>query len=143
MEFPFPCSPEENIVRAIQESHWDKVKGRYSSGLFKGPDTSIGRLAVSPVPKLLRRFFKHLDKPSNSITGAAEINVGELQKICLANKPPVSVSVIADGVPFEAHGEIREKLPRGLAIKIANEHINELETSRLQAFWYRLSAKFI
>jgi len=56
------CSSEESIVRAITSAHWDAVKNRYSSDLFKGEGTSVSRLAISTLEELFHIFHLQLDE---------------------------------------------------------------------------------
>lgn len=130
MEFPFPCPPEEDILRAIRETDWDSKHGRYSSSLFRGPDNSIGRLKVTPIHSLMKIFSARLDRPRNSVIGAGKLNVGALQKTGLEYKAkPTEIIVTADGKDFEAHGVINPKLSLGLAKKIADD-LMELHNAR-------------
>jgi len=130
MEFPFPCPPEENILRAIREADWDSKYARFSSSLFRGPNTSIARLEITPFHSLMKIFSTKLDKPRNSVIGAGKLNVGSLQKAGLGYKAkPTNIIVTADGEDFEAHGVINPKLSSGLAKKIADEHM-ELHYAR-------------
>ena len=117
------CPPTENIVRAICTAHWDTEKQRFSSSLFTGPNTSVGRLIILPLNGLFVIFHRELDKlPDSKVLAAGQINVGQLQEIGNSHNEPKSITVeIAPLHTNPAHAEIPQKLPRSLALKIIKE----------------------
>lgn len=125
------CPREENIVRAIRSSDWDAEHNRWSSNLFRGPNTSVSRLTILDLDKLFKIFCKDLHKPPvHRVIKCSEINVGVLQDLgkqfCVGKKSqPVTITV--EEVPIKndpvltdnpAHAEIPQKLPRTLAFEI-------------------------
>jgi len=117
------CPREENIVRAICDSHFDKKNDRFSSYLFEGPNTSVNRLLILPLNKLFKIFHRDLDKPLKSkVIASGEINVGKLQDIGKNHNKPHSITVEIDPLPENrSHAVIPQKLSRGLALKIISE----------------------
>jgi hypothetical protein len=113
----------ENIIRAIRTSDWDNGKKRFSSDLFKGPNTSVSRLSIFCLKQLLEIFHRELDRPlshpPNFVRWAGEINVGKMQAIGRSHQNPIEITVEKDPLPNNlAHAEIPQKLSRGLSIKI-------------------------
>ena len=122
------CAPEEDIARAICSAHYDETKDRIYSGLFKGPDTSVGRLSISPLQELIGIFRREVAEPKNPLRMVGQINVGLLQKLGREHKDnrmqpiPVEIVVVAKPEPeYLAHAEIPQKIPRGLARKIVSK----------------------
>ncbi len=117
------CSPEEDIVRAIHNAHFDEEKGRLSSSLFKGQNTSVSRLAILPLPELFKIFHEDLDKPPERLVYAAgEINIGHLIYIGESHSQPLSLTVEEAILPHNtAHAEIPQKISKGLALRINRE----------------------
>ena len=112
---------EEQIVRAICSDKFDPVSGRVSLSLFKGPNTSVSRLAVIPLNLQWRKLAATVQKlPGRKLEQIGEIGVGRLEDLGLnyvANCTPmkVALSVVADPVPTnEAHAIIPETISTGL-----------------------------
>ncbi len=117
------CSREENIVRAICDSHFDKRNNRISSYVFVGPNTSVSRLMILSLDELFKIFHRDLDKPPKSkVIASSEINVGKLQDIGKNHNEPQAITVEIDPLPEnKAHAVIPQKLSRSLALKIISE----------------------
>jgi hypothetical protein len=116
---------KENIIRAIRTADWDNRKNRFSSDLFRGPNTSVSRLSILCLSQLFEIFHRDLDRilsdPPNIVRWAGEINVEELQHIGLTYQNSIHIIVEKDPIPNNiAHAEIIQKLSRGLSIKIIN-----------------------
>lgn len=125
---PEHCSNDEDIVRAIRSSDWDKKHGRYSSNLFRGPATSVSRLKILELRKIFRIFYKELHKPpKHKVLSAGKIRVCTLKNLGNSftdNGKPDQRDITVVGKPTTtnpSHAEILEKLPRGLALKIIEE----------------------
>lgn len=115
------CPPEENVLRAIHEAHWDESRSFKSSAIFKGREISVSRLLILSVPELFAIFHRKLDASVNGrIVAAGEINVGTLQAIGRTHTPSSELTVEVD--PEEdnpAHAIIPQQIKqRGLALKI-------------------------
>lgn len=115
----------EQIVRAICSDKFDRSNGRVSPSLFKGPNTSVSRLAVIPLPQQWRKLAATVQKlPGRKLERLGEIGVGTLEDLgrnYVANGAPTSValSVVADPVPSnEAHAIIPENISAGLGSAI-------------------------
>ena len=120
--------PEEQIVRAICSDKFDRNSGRVSPSLFKGPNTSVSRLAVIPLAMQWRKLAATVQKlPGRRLERLGEIGVDRLTEIgrnYVANgKPmPVGLSVIADPLPTnEAHAIVPENISSGLGITIVRK----------------------
>lgn len=118
-------SDEEEIARAICSDKYDPVTGRLFTSLFKGPDTSVSRLAVIPLSGQWRKLAATVQKlPGRRLEKIGVIGVGLLRTIgqnYRANDKPASVDihVIADPVSSNlAHALIQEKLSDGLCNSI-------------------------
>ncbi len=116
---------EEQIVRAICSDKFDRSSGRVSPSLFKGPNTSVSRLTVIPLPLQWRKLAATVQKlPGRKLERLGEIGVGALEDLGLdyvANGTPmkVTLSVVADPVPTnEAHAIIPENISAGLGSAI-------------------------
>ena len=114
-------SREEQIVRAICSDKFDRVSGRVSPSLFKGPNTSVSRLAIIPLALQWRKLAATVQKlPGRRLERLAEIGVGRLEDLgrsYVANGTPmpITLTVIADPVPTnEAHAIIPENITAGL-----------------------------
>ncbi|MDO8140392.1 MAG: hypothetical protein Q6358_02740 [Candidatus Brocadiales bacterium] len=117
------CPREEDIVRALCDSHFDKTHNRFSSYVFVGPNTSVSRLLILPLNELFKIFHRDLDKPQKSkVIASGEINVGKLQDIGKNHNEPQAITVKIDPFPEnKAHAIIPQKLSRSLAKKIIRE----------------------
>lgn len=128
------CDPSENILRSIRSSDWDKNNERYSSNLFTGPNTSVGRLGILPKEELFTIFCGELHKPPvHRVLKGGELQVGrliDLGKSFISNKKPDPRKITVEEDPVKddpvlldnpAHAEIVQKLPRGLAFDIIEE----------------------
>jgi hypothetical protein len=133
------CSRNEDVVRALCDSHWDERQNRFSSALFRGPNTSVSRLAILKLETIFEIFHRDLDKPPKSkVILAGEINVGKLQDIGKAHVSPNSITVeVAPLLCNPAHAEIPEKLPRSLALKIIEQLIKHKDV-KVQNFYNRV-----
>jgi hypothetical protein len=115
----------EQIVRAICSDKFDRANGRVSPSLFKGPNTSVSRLAVIPLPQQWRKLAATVQQlPGRKLERLGEIGVGTLEDLGLnyvANDTPkkIALSVVADPVPTnEAHAIIPENISAGLGSAI-------------------------
>ena len=100
------CEDHENVLRAINEAHWDKTKNRASSGLFKGPNTSVSRLLILRKDEIFEKFSREFTCP---VISAGELNVGNLKQIGQERDFPITV----EQDPREdnpAHAEIPQRI---------------------------------
>jgi hypothetical protein len=112
---------EEEIARAICSDKFDPATGRLFTSLFKGPNTSVSRLAVIRLADQWHTLASTVQKlPGRRLEKIGVIGVGRLRELGAAHtangKPHrVSISVVAKREDWnEAHAEIVEKLPDGL-----------------------------
>ncbi len=85
-----PLDAREEIVRAVCTDKWDGT--RLSPSLFVGENTSVSRLAITPLADHWDLFRQYLQKPPERwLELIAQINVGRLQKTGLAQKNPVAL----------------------------------------------------
>ncbi len=112
---------EEQVVRALCSDKFDRTSGRVSPSLFKGPNTSVSRLAIIPLALQWRKLAATVQKlPGLRLERLGEIGVGRLEDVgrsYVANgKPtPTSLSVVADALPTnEAHAIVPENISAGL-----------------------------
>lgn len=112
---------EEEIARAICSDKYDPATGRISTSLFKGPATSVSRLAIIPLSGQWRQLAATVQKlPGRRLEKIGVIGVGPLRAIgqnYRANDEPapVDIHVVADPVASNlAHALIQEKLSDGL-----------------------------
>lgn len=77
------CSRLEDIVRVILPAHWDPENRRISSGLFRGMNISVSRLAVLSLDELIPIFKTDFARADGGepFVGIGEINVGRLEDI--------------------------------------------------------------
>lgn len=109
------CTPEENVLRAIQLAHYDPKTQKISSSLFRGQNISVSRLAVYGLYSLFEIFHRDL----KDLQCAGEINVRKLKDIGKSFLPPMELTVEKDPLPTnKAHAEIPQKISRSLSIKI-------------------------
>lgn len=101
----------------------DEGEQRAYSGLFRGPNTSVSRLAVLGLAELLAIFRRDLEHPPwPLLVGAGEINVGVLQSIGRESQPPVAITVKEDSEPENpAHAIIPQKLGKGLSGRVVRQ----------------------
>jgi len=118
---------DEQIVRAICSDKYDRTSGRVSPSLFKGPNTSVSRLAMIPLPLQWRKLAATVQKlPGRRLERLGEIGVGKLEDLgqaYVANDTPmrVTLTVVADPVPGnDAHAIILEKISPGLCNTICH-----------------------
>lgn len=115
------CKEEENILRAVTLAHWDTKHNRASSSLFKGPNTSVGRLLISSLEELVDIFKSNLHKPpKNPLIFAGNINIKNLKstvKEIDAEKTATVVPTPIEG--YNAHAEIVESFSRKTSLAIS------------------------
>lgn len=100
------CEDHEDVLRAINETHWDAAKNRAASSLFKGPNTSVSRLLISSKEEIFEVFRRDLPCPPIS---AGELNVGNLKQIGQSFNFSLTVEQDPqDGNP--AHAEIPQRI---------------------------------
>lgn len=108
-------------MRAIcSPTHFDSVENRISPSLFKGPNTSVSRLAVISLAEHWDLFRRHLQKPPRRLEFIGEIMVGRLQEIG-KNYAASRTEITVEQAPEDwnpAHAEIPQKLSGGLANEI-------------------------
>jgi len=109
------CEDHENILRAINEAHWDNKQKRGTSSLFRGPNTSVSRLAILDKDEIIKIFRMELRCP---VLFAGEINIGHLKQIGKNHDKEITV----EQDPTEtnpAHAEIPQKITaKKLALNI-------------------------
>jgi len=139
------CSRNEDVVRALCDSHWDQRQNRFSSGLFRGPNISVSRLAILHLETIFEIFHRDLDNPQSKVILAGEINVGKLQDIGKSHGPPISIIVeITPSLFNPAHAEIPQKLPRSLTLKIIDQLIPHKDLKIKTIYkWIPLSIRVI
>ncbi len=111
----------EEIARALCSDKYDPVTGRISTSLFKGPNTSVSRLAIIPLSGQWRKLAATVQKlPGRRLEKIGVIEVESLRGLGAMHtangKPhPVTISIVAKREDWnEAHAEVVEKLPDGL-----------------------------
>ncbi|CAG9244881.1 hypothetical protein [Paraburkholderia caribensis] len=133
---------EEELLRAMLETHWDKAQGRISPSLFEGADISVSRLSILNDRELFPIFFRDLDKPGRLVAGAGQISVAAIidagqshadkpTELWVTPKPETEI-----GKENPAHAEIMPKISRGLARKL----VAALRHPPLDASNYRVPA---
>jgi hypothetical protein len=110
-----PLPDTEEIVRAVCTDKWDGE--RIAPSAFMGPDTSVSRLAITPLDEHWELFLREVEKPPERLLEViAQIGVGRLGEIGRAYSPPVTITVEAEPVESNpAHAVIPGKRSRGLA----------------------------
>ena len=85
-----------------------------------GPDTSVSRLAITPLEDHWEIFRRGVEKPPERLLSRiAQIRVGKLGELGATHQPPVAVTVEADPEDWNpAHAIIPGKRSRGLANRI-------------------------
>ena len=107
--------PEEEIVRALTEAHWDKKENRFSKAAFYSRNLSVSRLKISPLSDLIELFCHNFP----ALLKVGQINVGRLQELGRTHTSPVEIRVIA--TPREnnpAHAEIPDRMSKSLAKRV-------------------------
>src|ERR1700737_1734353 len=107
-------SSKEDIVRAICSDKWDGR--RLSPSLFKGKETSVGRLAITSLLDHWDVFRRFVEKPpERKVELIGEINVGHSQASAQSHKPtPINITLEPKPVVgFPSHAEIPQKITRG------------------------------
>lgn len=116
-----PIDSSEDIVRAICTDKWDGE--RLSPSAFAGDNLSVSRLAIVSLADHWDLFRQYVERPpERRLELIAQINVGRLEEIGLAQNPPVALTV--EPKPEEwnpAHAEVPQRISRGLANKILPE----------------------
>lgn len=120
------CEDHENILRAINEANWDAGKNRGNSSLFKGPNTSVSRLAVTSKAEIMDIFRAELRCP---VVCAGEINVGNLKQIGLLHESVITVEQDPIIPTNPAHAEIPQRIT---ARKLAYAILDSLELHNMQ-----------
>ena len=108
----------EGVARAICSNHWDGE--RYSASLFKGHNTSVSRLVITPLDQTWELFKARVEKPpTRTLEQIGEINVGKMQEIGKDHITNTHLTVVPKPLTnYESHAEIPQKITRGLANKI-------------------------
>ena len=116
---------EEQIVRAICSDKYDRTSARVSPSLFKGPNTSVSRLAIIPLHLQWRKLAATVQKlPGRRLERLGEIGVGKLEDLgqaYVANGAPMRIALSVVAVPLstnEAHAIIPENITAGLGNSI-------------------------
>ncbi|MEZ5305070.1 MAG: hypothetical protein R3F11_31170 [Verrucomicrobiales bacterium] len=119
-----PVAVEEDIARAICSDKWDPETGLLSPSLFKGQNTSVSRLAVTPLDETWRVFRSEVEKPpERTLARIGTINVGRLAEVgrSFADNP-TALTVEPDPLEgYPSHAIIPQKISRGLANQILRE----------------------
>ncbi|MEX2382022.1 MAG: hypothetical protein WD490_06540 [Opitutales bacterium] len=113
-----PLSHSEDISRAICSDKWDGE--RLSPSLFKGTNTSVSRLAITPLEDTWALFRQRIARPpKRALVGIGEINVGRLCDLGVDHEPSVSLTVEPDPQDaYPSHAVIPQNITRRLANKI-------------------------
>ena len=108
----------EDVARAICSNHWDGE--RYSASLFKGQNTSVSRLAITPLDQTWELFKARVENPpTRTLKQIGEINVGKMQEIGKTHPTNTHLTVVPKPLAnYQSHAEIPQKISRGLANKI-------------------------
>jgi len=121
-----PVNASENFARAICSDKFDPDTGEISPSLFKGENTSVSRLALTPLPETWPLFRRRVEKPpERTLERIGTMNVGRLHEIGISYQAsPRELTVEPDPQPnYPSHAVIPQKISRGLA----NELIRYLE----------------
>ncbi|MAS97242.1 MAG: hypothetical protein CMO55_28965 [Verrucomicrobiales bacterium] len=114
-------SGTEDIARAICSDKWDAETGILSASLFKGAETSVSRLSITPLEDTWTVFRKNVEKPPERLLDRIGIiNVQSLMDIgSNFEANPTRLSVEPDPLDgYPSHAIIPQKISRGLANKI-------------------------
>lgn len=116
-----PIDHSEDIAKAICSDKFDPETGVVSPSLFKGAGSSVSRLSLCPLDETWDLFRHRVEKPpQRALTRIGVINVGHLAEIGRSFKDnPTALTV--EPVPLDdypSHGEIPEKISRGLSNEI-------------------------
>ena len=127
----------ENIARAVCSDHWDGE--RYASSLFKGENTSVSRLAITPLEDSWDLFRKRVENPpTRTLMQIGEINVGKMQRIAKEHDNNTNLTVEPKPLPgYDSHAEIPQKITRGLANKIIKELVKHNPPSQEVVLFHR------
>ena len=121
-----PVDPTEDFARAICSDKWDDANGEMSASLFKGENTSVGRLSLCPLEESWDLFRRNVEKPpERTLSHIGTMNVRRLMEIGMTHKEkPSALTVEPDAQPdFPSHAVIPQKISRGLANAIIRELI--------------------
>jgi hypothetical protein len=104
--------PEEDVVRAITEAHWDKKHNRWSKSIFYTENVSVSRLAISPIDILIGLFNNNFP----TMLKVGQINVGKLEELGQNHATPQVIKVVeAPRDDNPAHAIIPGQMSKGLA----------------------------
>src|SRR5206468_4989448 len=106
---------------AICSDKWDGQ--RLSPSLFKGKETSVGRLTITSLLNHWDVFRRFVEKPpERKLELIGQINVGKLRELGRMHKDaPVELTVEPDPLDgFPSHAVIPQNITRGLASKIVD-----------------------
>lgn len=111
-------SSTEVIARAICADAWDGE--RYSASLFKGSQTSVSRLSITPLEDTWDLFRCKVEKPpTRTLQQIGTIGVGRLQQLGSNHLKPTTITVEPDPLPdYDSHAIIPQNISRGLANRI-------------------------
>jgi hypothetical protein len=119
-----PCKNGEEVVRAVQLSHYDENRGRVSSALFRGNNISVSRLHVLTFEAIWASFLEEVDKPHNRLVGARLLVVRDIVQTGASSGTPLTV--YAKPTPTnQAHAEIsaETKISRKVAHALIQKSI--------------------
>ena len=113
-------SAEEEIVHAVCTDKWDGE--RIAPSTFRGPDTSVSRLAVTQLEDHWDLFRRGVEKPpARLLERIAQISVARLEEIGATHNPSTTITVEPDPLDWNpAHAIIPGKRSRGLANRIVD-----------------------
>ena len=119
----FILPPEEEIVRALTEAHWDKEHNRFSKAAFYSHNVSVSRLKISPLAALIELFRDNFP----ALLKVGQINVGRLQELGRTHTSPAEIQVIEDSRDDNpAHAIIPGRMSKTLARRVvANLHFHD------------------
>ena len=123
----------ERLVRGLYDNEYDHENKRVSAAVFRGPETSVNRLAIYNWGRIWYFLRKNEKPPSRVLFKGLEISVEKIKDIGRnfttpgkggTGKPdPRQIHVIPDRFTYpdgevnESHALIMEQLPKTMAVE--------------------------
>ena len=70
---------EETVVMALMLPYYDAAENRVSKSAFEKPDTSVSRLAIYEIDKIIGIFKRDLDRPTRLVDGYGTMKVQDIR----------------------------------------------------------------